>query len=210
MATWFILCIIQSEERLRKFREAIQPLLLPPSNSNSNDLRFDMAKLKINPYVRGLWNEALRLGSASAAARVVSKDTELDGYSLKRGGVVLLPVRLLHLNAEVFSDPEKFIPERWIYDLPPNATEEERIVGAQKQKKQNANLRSFGGGTGLCSGRFVAEQEILSTASTMLMLFDIELLGDEGFELNQRSIGIMSPVKEPNVRIRKRKDSRVI
>ena len=71
---------------LRKFREAIQPLLLPPSNSNSNDLRFDMAKLKINPYVRGLWNEALRLGSASAAARVVSKDTELDGYSLKRGG----------------------------------------------------------------------------------------------------------------------------
>ena len=44
----------------------------------------------------------------------------------------------------------------------------------------------------------------------MLMLFDIELLGDEGFELNQRSIGIMSPVKEPNVRIRKRKDSRVI
>lgn len=210
MATWFILCIIQSDERLRKFREVIQPLLLPQSNSNPNDLRFDMEKLKANPYIRGLWNEALRLGSASAAARVVSKDTELEGYILKRGSVVLLPVRLLHFDEEAFQEPEKFIPERWIYDLPPNATEEEHAAMAQKQKKQSANLRSFGGGTGLCSGRFVAEQEMLSTVSTMLMLFDIELVGNKEWELNPRSIGIMSPAKEPNVRVRRRKHPRVI
>ncbi|KAH6699033.1 cytochrome P450 [Leptodontidium sp. MPI-SDFR-AT-0119] len=208
MATWFILCIIQSDQRLRKFRQAIQPLLLPQSGSNPNDLRFDMAKLKANPYIRGLWNEALRLGSASAAARVVSKDTELEGYVLRGGSVVLLPVGLLHFDEEVFPEPEKFIPERWVYDMPPDATEEQRAAAAQKQKKQSANFRAFGGGTGLCSGRFVAEQEILSAVATMLMLFDIELVGGEGFLLNPRTIGIMSPAKEPNIRIRKRKDPR--
>jgi cytochrome P450 len=210
MATWFILCIIQSNERLRKFREVVQPLIVLQSNSNPDDLRFDMAKLKANPYVRGLWNEALRLGSASAAARVVSKDTELEGYILKRGSVVLLPVRLLHFDEETFEEPEKFVPERWIYDLPPNVTEEERTMMARKQQKQGAHLRSFGGGTGLCSGRFVAEQEMLSTVSTMLMLFDIELVGDTEWKMNPRSIGIMSPAKEPNVRIRKRRNPRMM
>ena len=210
MATWFILCIIQSDSRLRKFREVVQPLLLPPVKSNPHDLRFDMAKLKEHSYIRGLWNEALRLGSASAAARVVSKDTELEGYALKRGGVVLLPVRLLHFDEEVFHEPEKFLPERWIYDLPQDATEEEHSLMAQKRQRQSANLRTFGGGTGLCSGRFVAEQEMLSTVSTMLMLFDIELVGDGALELNPRSIGIMSPAKEPRVRIRKRQNPRMI
>ena len=207
MATWFILCIIQSDERLRKFREVVQPLVLSQSkaHSNPNDLRFDMVKLKANPYIRGLWNEALRLGSASAAARVVSRDTELEGYVLKRGSVVLLPVRLLHFDEKSFEEPDKFMPERWIYDLPTNATREDRAVMAQRQQRQNANLRSFGGGTGLCSGRFVAEQEMLSTVSAMLMLFDIELMGNRELNLNPRSIGIMSPAKEPSVRIRKRK-----
>ena len=211
MATWLILCIIQSDERLRKFREVVQPLVLPQPNahSNPNDLRFDMAKLKANPYIRGLWNEALRLGSASAAARVVARDTELEGYVVKRGSVVLLPVRLLHFDEKSFEEPKKFMPERWIYDLPPNATEEDRAAVAQKQQRQQANLRSFGGGTGLCSGRFVAELEMLSTVSTMLMLFDIELVGDREWNLNPRSIGIMSPAKEPKVRIRKRGNAQV-
>lgn len=206
MATWFIFCIIQSDERLKKFREIIQPLILQEStfHPNQDNLRFDMAKLRTNPYIRGLWNEALRLGSASAAARVVARDTKLEGYFLKRGSVVLLPVRLLHLNEQIFEDPDSFIPERWASDLPPSATEEERIMMAEKQQKQNASLRSFGGGTGLCSGRFVAEEEILSTVSAMLTLFDMDLMDGRVWKPNPRSIGIMSPAQELRVRIRKR------
>ncbi|KAI9732732.1 MAG: hypothetical protein M1818_007466 [Claussenomyces sp. TS43310] len=209
MATWFIVSIIQSPERLERFRREVYPLLIPQSGLNPNDLRFDMAKLKANPYVHGLWNEALRLGSASAAARVVSKDTELEGYALKRGSVVLLPVQLLHFDEDVFPNPEQFIPERWISELPSSATNEEREAAMQQQRKQAASLRSFGGGTGLCSGRFVAEQEILSTVSTMLLLFDIELEdGPKDFKLSPRSIGIMSPAKETKVKLRKRKNPR--
>jgi cytochrome P450 len=206
MATWFIFCIIQSGERLQKFREIIQPLILQQSKFHlkQDDLRFDMASLRAHPYIRGLWNEALRLGSASAAARVVARDTELEGYVLKRGSVVLLPVRLLHFDEKIFEDPNSFIPERWISYLPPSATEEERTMMAEKQQKQNASLRSFGGGTGLCSGRFVAEEEILSTVSTMLAIFDIELMDSGLWKPNPRSIGIMSPTRELRVRIRKR------
>ncbi|KAH8815397.1 cytochrome P450 [Xylogone sp. PMI_703] len=220
MATWFMHCLIESRTRLQKFREAIQPLLLPPisATQDPNDLRFDMAKLKAHPYIHGLWNEALRLGSASAAARVVANDTELEGYVVKGGSVVLLPVRLLHFNPDVFPEPEKFIPERWIpEELPRNATDTERVEAQQVMRKRNASLRSFGGGTGLCSGRFVAEMEMFSTVSTLLMLFDIEVVGEDrhhndpdvvNLKLNPRSIGIMSPKGEPRVRMRKRKNPR--
>jgi cytochrome P450 len=205
MATWFILCIIQSPERLARYRKICQEVLLPQEGNHADDLRFDMAKLRADPFVQGLWKEALRLGSASAAARVATKDVEVEGYTLRKGSVVLMPVRLMHFNTDIFPAPERFDPERWIVDLPADASKEETAAALQKQKKQNASLRSFGGGVGLCSGRYVAEQEILSTVSTVLLLFDIELEKDQGsFELNPRSLGIMSPAKELDIKIRKR------
>ena len=211
MATWLMLCILQSPERLLRFRREVQGLLLPQYGPNPDELRFDMGKLKTNPYVHGLWNEALRLGSVSSAARVVSRNTELEGYRIQKGSVVLFPVRLMHLNPDNFPEPEEFIPERWITSLPSGASNAEQESIIQKEKKHNANLRTFGGGSGLCSGRFVAEHEILSTVSTMLLLFDMEFEEGQGeISMNPRSLGIMSPAKDPKIRIRRRKYPRNI
>ncbi len=210
MATWFTMCIVRNSERLEQFRKESRSHLLQQDGSDPNDLRFDMPKLKGNPFIQGLWKEALRLGSASAAARVVAKDAELEGYVLKKGSVILLPVRLLHFDENVFPDPESFEPRRWMSSLGPSASINEQDEETQKQKKQNASLRSFGGGAGLCSGRYVAEQEILSTVATMLLLFDIELAtGQDQFKLNPRSLGIMSPANDLIVRIRKRTNPRI-
>ena len=199
MATWFTMCIIQSPGGLQAYRKKIQQSILPRQGAADYQMHCDMPSLKRNEYVQGVWKEALRTGSASAAARVVVKDSELEGYMVKKGSVVMIPVQLLHFDSSVFLDAERIDPGRWIAKHPNEERDSKRL------QKQNANLRSFGGGAGLCSGRFVAEQEIISVVSTILLLFDIEFVTPiTEFKLNPQSIGIMGPVKDPLVRLRRR------
>jgi cytochrome P450 len=199
MATWFTMCVLRSANGLSEYRKETQKYLIQEHERPEYELRFDMPALKRSQYVQGVWKEALRTGSASVAARVVVKDSEIEGYVVNKGSVVMIPVHLLHFDKDVFQDPDTIDPMRWAVSDGASAADHEQI------RKQNANLRSFGGGTGLCSGRFVAEQEIISVVSTVLLLFDLEFVTPtEKFELNPRSIGIMSPKVDPVVRLRRR------
>ena len=200
MATWFTVCTVLSPGGFELFLEEAIKCTLPGERSPDSRIKFDLAAIPKNPYIQGVWKEALRTGSASAAARVVVKDTNVEGYLVKKGSVVLIPVHLLHFNPEVFEHPEQIKPQRWIVSDEEDEAEVERI------RTQNLNLRSFGGGTGLCSGRFVAELEIISLVSSMLLLFDVEFVTSlDSFKLNPRSIGIMGPETELVMRLRRKK-----
>lgn len=199
MATWFTWCILRSQGGLSAYRNEIADVMPQDRKDTGGDSHANIAALKKNKYVQGIWKEALRTGSASAAARVVVKETEIEGFVVKPGSVLMIPVQLLHFDSTIFPDPEQIDPYRWILSDENDKNEVQRI------QKQTANLRSFGGGTGLCSGRFVAEQEIISVVSTIISLFDMEFVSPvESFELNPQSIGIMSPKQDPIVRLRRR------
>lgn len=199
MATWFTMCVLRSAGGLKEYRKEAQKYLLQDHGRPEYELHFDVPGLKRSQYVQGVWKEALRTGSASAAARVVVKDSEIEGYIVKKGSALMIPVYLLHFDKDVFHDPDTIDPMRWVVSDEASSAEHEQI------RKQNANLRSFGGGTGLCSGRYVAEQEIISVVSTILLLFDLDFVTPmEKFDLNPRSIGIMSPRVDPVVRLRRR------
>ena len=198
MATWFCYCAAKNKDCLARFKKEVSSAR-SPSSVEFESMHFDTKALKKNAYISGLWKEALRLGSASAAARVVMEDAELEGYVVKKGSVLLMPVQLMHFDPEVFPEPHEIRPERWI------VTDSDDEAQAEQLKRQNNALRSFGGGTGLCSGRFVAEEEILGVVSTLLWRYDVEF--DEtmtSYEFNPRSIGVMSPAKDPIVRVRRR------
>lgn len=190
MASWFAFCAASTPERLTTFRQAAS--ILPIAAGPNTAQRVDANQLKRNPYIHGLWLEALRLGTASAAARVVTADAVLESYTVRAGSVILLPVELMHYDPAVFPEPREVIPERWMGD------DEETL------KRQEKAMRPFGGGTSLCSGRFVAEQEIIGVVSTLLLFFDVEYEKGVEWRFDPRSIGVMGPAKAPIVRIRRR------
>src|SRR3978361_1433640 len=113
MATWFTMCVLRSPARLARYQKETQNLLLQQHGRPYHEMCFDMSALKKNQYVQGIWKEALRTGSASAAARVVVKESEIEGYMVKKGSVVMIPVHLLHFDEEVFPDPESIDHTRW-------------------------------------------------------------------------------------------------
>jgi oxysterol 7-alpha-hydroxylase len=191
MSSWFAFCAAQTREILHKYRANAASFILPPADNN--ELRLDIAGLKRNPFIQGLWKEALRLGTASAAARVVTKDSELGGFTVSRGSILLMPVILMHYDENVFPDSRQVKPERWMSD------NEEKIA------TQNKQLRAFGGGASLCSGRFVAELEVISVVSIMLLRFDVEFdESSKNWEFNPRSVGVMGPTRAPIARLRPR------
>ncbi|KAK4231875.1 cytochrome P450 4A10 [Podospora fimiseda] len=68
------------------------------------------------PYLQSVVKEGLRLSMPSPARlpRIVSKDRLIvQNYRLPPGTNVGLGALQLHLNPDVFPEPEKFLPERW-------------------------------------------------------------------------------------------------
>jgi oxysterol 7-alpha-hydroxylase len=104
-----------------------------------------------------------------------------------------MPVELMHYDEHIFPDPRELKPERWMIDDP------------EQLAAQNKRLRAFGGGASLCSGRFMAELEVIGAISVLLLRFDIEFDHlSTSWEFNPRSLGMMSPVKAPIARLRPR------
>lgn len=195
MASWFTWCAAGTAERLARFRLATKDARNNVVGDDNDFLpNVNISAVKDDPYVHGLWLEALRLGTASAAARVVmDEDAEIEGYLVKRGSVLLMPVQLMHFDENVFPDPREIRPERWM------TTDQEQL------KRMNNTMRPFGGGTSLCSGRYVAEHEIIGVVSTLLLMFDVKFKhGSADWEFNPRSIGVMGPKKDPTVWLRRR------
>lgn len=104
------------------------------------------------PLTADIVTETLRLhGPAWLLTRTVSEDTELDGYLLPKGTIVIYSSYLIGHCADVYAEPERFDPDRWNATPPP---------------PQNA-LIPFGGGARKCIGDLLALDEAAIALATI-------------------------------------------
>ena len=193
--------LLQHPEVLSEFRRIVDTFMAEGGIDG-----FNVGQFAAHPFIAALWKELLRLGVTSASARVVSHDSDIQGYVVKRGSVMLVPTKVLHFDPEVFSEPDKFNPWRW---LEPEAEDGSKvgIAAAEQLKRQHNSLRPFGGGTGVCSGRFIAEQEVLMAAAVLTHLYEWELDPKQISpwpNLNPRGLGAMHPIVDPIVKVSRR------
>ena len=117
------------------------------------------------PYALQVFKEALRLyPPASAFVRVACQNTELGGYAIRRGTVVMISPYVLHRRLEEFPDPERFDPEHF-------ALEQEA------QLPRYAYL-PFGAGHRTCSGSHFALMEGQILLATLARRVRFELIDD--------------------------------
>ncbi|KAL9094280.1 MAG: hypothetical protein Q9165_003420 [Trypethelium subeluteriae] len=88
---------------------------LPPSalDSAGNPSIPTCSKL---PYLNAVVKETLRLYPpfSGAQPRRFRSDVVIDGYVIPAGTSVSMSTYAMHRNAEVFPEPERFWPERWM------------------------------------------------------------------------------------------------
>ncbi|RMG15617.1 MAG: cytochrome P450, partial [Planctomycetota bacterium] len=110
-------------------------------------------------YLDAVAQEALRLHPPiPVVVRLLAEDTELAGHSLPRGTLVCPCAYLLHREPELYADPLRFRPERFLDDRP-----------------RPYEFSAFGGGARTCLGMGFAYFEMKVVLATLLSRARLQL-----------------------------------
>lgn len=118
----------------------------------------DIANL---PYLQAIVKETLRLYPPAALLipHAAREDCIIGGYHVSRGTRLVVNAWMIQRDPRLWSDPEKFFPERF-------------IDGSMDIKGQSFEVLPFGSGRRMCPGTLFALQVLHLTLAQMLHAFD--------------------------------------
>ncbi|KAL1708595.1 cytochrome P450 [Schizophyllum commune] len=125
-------------------------------------VRFEVVE-KLS-YLTAVIKESLRLshGIVSPMLRTVNADgVELDGIAVPRGTTVAIGNTFVHLDPEIFSNPETFDPERWLKE--DSSTLDHHLVAFSKGQRS-------------CTGINLAWCELYMIFASLFRRLDLELV----------------------------------
>ncbi|HXN20708.1 MAG TPA: cytochrome P450 [Candidatus Binatus sp.] len=121
-----------------------------------------IADLGSLPYLRGVVNEVLRLyPPAYILARTAIAPCTIGGYDLPAGSTIILSQWVTHHDPRFFSDPDVFLPERWLDGL------EDRLPAGA--------YFPFGDGPRRCIGQNFALMEVVLVMAAIAQKFQFRL-----------------------------------
>lgn len=126
------------------------------------------ADLESLPYLNALLKEVLRWQAVFPMGifHSVIRDDEYKGYHIPANSLVVPNIWGLSYDPEVFPEPEKVKPERFLKD------------GKVHVSGPDPTEITFGFGRRTCQGRHIAESTMFHIAASVLSLFDIEIARD--------------------------------
>ncbi|XP_046361189.2 cytochrome P450 26A1-like [Haliotis rufescens] len=141
---------------------------------DEDDTELSLEKIGQLKYVSNVVKEVLRLAPPIGGGfRKALKTFEIDGYQIPKGWTVAFSIRETQELTEIFSESDKFNPDRW------NSVSDDRF-----------HYIPFGGGSRTCAGKELAK--------LMLKIFAIELARNCTWRLlNESSKMKYIPVPHP-------------
>lgn len=133
-------------------------------------------------------NETVRTSANGIALRVAANDMKLDeNVTIPKGWYIVLLSGLLMNNSEIFSNPEKFDPQRY-----------------ETEGKKPCEMISFGSGRHPCTGAHYAYMNIKTLLYNVLQQFDIEpLVPLKEILPKDQVFGVFRPTKTCLVKLRR-------
>ena len=133
---------------------------------------FDPHRIAQLPYLEAVCQETLRVHPIlSEVMRILAEDRELGGYEVPAGAGFCASISLAHTNPDVFPEPLRFRPERFL---------ERRFTPFE--------YLPFGGGARRCLGASFAMHEMALALATILTELDLELLDPNPPRTHRRNV----------------------
>ncbi|MEM7476957.1 MAG: cytochrome P450 [Planctomycetota bacterium] len=143
----------------------------------------ELAKL---PYLKAVVSESLRLNPiVTEVVRLLNKPIQFEGYDLPAGFSLAPATVMVHYNEEIFPEPEKFRPERFL----------ENNFSAWQ-------YMPFGGGARRCIGAAFSLYEMAIALGTVFANYELELLESKPVVAQRRNV-TMGPSTGIRVRVSK-------
>lgn len=145
----------------------------------------DLAAIMQLPYLNGVVKETLRIEPiVPIVARCLQEDVRLGGYDYPKGTVLSPCIYLTHHREDLYPEPKKFKPERFI-----------------GKKYTSTEYLPFGGGVRRCIGAAFAEYEFKIALSTILKEFQLELKSKNYPGVARRSVTLAAKGGVPMTRL---------
>jgi len=121
------------------------------------------------PYVNCIIKEVMRwfLVAPTALTHVTTEDDIYKGYRIPSGSLVLPNVWRIMNDPQMYPEPRRFWPERFLPDEKGNIPRDPTLSGV------------YGFGRRVCAGRNLADASIWITVVSILFLFEIVEIPDE-------------------------------
>jgi cytochrome P450 len=131
------------------------------------------------PYTDAAFLECLRLSSLAPLAlpHCVMQDTELRGYFIPKGSLVMTNLYGHHRNPDHFADPFQYKPERFL--------NEDGLL----DRAISETVHPFGVGKRRCVGESLARQEVFILFSRIVRRFRIRSL--KPFDIHATGVGFV-------------------
>ncbi|XP_040002825.1 cytochrome P450 7B1 isoform X2 [Xiphias gladius] len=207
---WAMYYLVSHPEALEVVRQEIYDVLRlsEVEFSSYRDMKLSREQLDKLLYLESSINESLRLSSASMNIRLAQEDFSLQldskrSVAVRKGDIIVLYPRSMHLDPEIYEEPQTFQFDRYIQDG------KEKTDFYKESQKLKYYLMPFGSGSSICPGRYFAINEIKQFLCLLLLYFDLQLEeGQTRVTLNssRAGLGIMLPATDIRFRYRMRMD----
>ncbi|XP_042219419.1 cytochrome P450 2L1-like [Homarus americanus] len=147
--TWLFYYLATYPEVQQKMQAEIDEVL-PKGTLATLDNKLRM------PYTEAVIHETLRKSSlaATGAQHVATRDTQLGGYYIPKGTIVMGAQETVHHDLRYWDRPDKFLPERWLDQQGKFTTKKEGFL-------------PFGVGKRSCLGEALARMELFIFSTTV-------------------------------------------
>jgi cytochrome P450 len=192
---------------LSSLREEISTAIKHSKTATKTE--FDITKLISLPLLSSVYTETLRLRVSTTLTRLLISDLEVDGLTLKKGNMVMIPSLLAHTDASEWLTPEHPATEFWPQRFLPS-----KFSDGDSTTPKPGTFFPFGGGISICPGRVLAKQEILTAVAMLIWKLEFEFVEfvtedgkthDRGPEAPKRAVGAGSVVPDGDLKVRLRR-----
>jgi cytochrome P450 len=180
--TWVIAILLDNRPALNRAREEIDTQIGKTRWVEDSDIK----KLV---YLQAIIKETLRLYPPGPLSfpHQSTEDCEIGGYHIPKGTRLLPNLWKLHRDPRIWTDPEKFVPERWL---------EGNHAAGFDVSGINYEFEPFGSGRRSCPGTTFATQVTHLTLARLIQGFEFATPGNERMDMSE-GLGITLPKVKP-------------